>query len=228
MGVMAFAPPRVLIVEDDLSLRDALAATLRASGYEVRAASDGRAALRLADEFRPDAAILDVRLPDGPDGFDVATTLRSSSGLPLLFVTAADGLADRLRGFELGADDYLVKPFAMSELLARLRAVLRRTGRLTSATWELRDLVIDESQRVAHRGGTPIELTKTEFDLLAVLVRSPGVVFSKPQLISLVWGFDQFAPNLVEVHISALRRKLEAHGPRLVHTERGEGYVVRP
>jgi DNA-binding response OmpR family regulator len=221
-------PPRVLLVEDDTALRDAVATALGASGYEVHAAANGRELDRVTAEFRPDAAILDVRLDEGPDGFEIATALRRGPDMPLLFVTAADGLDDRLRGFDVGADDYLVKPFAISELLARLRAILRRAGRLASTTWQVRDLVVDEAQRTVTRDGKPIDLTKTELEVLMVLVRSPGRVFSKTQLLSLVWGFDEFAPNLVEVHVSALRKKLEAHGPRLVHTERNAGYVVRP
>jgi DNA-binding response OmpR family regulator len=217
-----------MLVEDDTALRDAVASALCASGYEVHAAANGLELERITADFRPDAAILDVRLDEGPDGFALASELRRGPDMPLLFVTAADALDDRLRGFDVGADDYLVKPFAMSELLARLRAILRRSGRLASTTWQVRDLVVDEAQRTVTRAGHSIELTKTEFELLMVLVRSPGRVFSKTQLLSLVWGFDEFAPNLVEVHISALRKKLEARGPRLVHTERNEGYVVRP
>ena len=147
--------------------------------------------------------------------------------IPIVFVTAADAIDERLRGFEVGADDYIVKPFVASELLARVRAVLRRSGRLTSPTYQVFDLLVDEANRTASRSGHDLQLTKVEFDLLAVLSRTPGQVFSKAQLLSLVWGFDGYDNNLVEVHISALRRKLEANGGRLIHTERGEGYVLR-
>jgi DNA-binding response OmpR family regulator len=201
--------------------------TLRRAGYEVRAEPDGGALTEAVTQFHPDLAILDVRLPNGDDGFGVAVRLRAMAEIPIVFVTAADTLDDRLRGFEVGGDDYLVKPFAASELLARVRAVLRRSGRLTSPTYEIFGLLVDETNRTARRGGHDLGLTKTEFDLLAVLSRAPGKVFSKTQLLSLVWGFDGYDSNLVEVHVSALRRKLEAHGGRLIHTERGEGYVFR-
>ena len=200
---------------------------LQRAGFEVRAEADGAALTDAVDEFHPDLAILDVRLPHGDDGFGLAVRLRAMAEIPIVFVTAADALDDRLRGFQVGADDYLVKPFAASELLARVRAVLRRSGRLTSPTYEVFDLLVDETNRTARRGGQDLGLTKTEFDLLTVLSRAPGKVFSKTQLLSLVWGFDGYDNNLVEVHISALRRKLEAHGGRLIHTERGEGYVCR-
>ena len=198
------------------------------TGYEVQAEADGSNLTEAVTTFHPGLAILDVRLPAGDDGFEIAARLRSMAQLPVVFVTAADSVVDRLRGFQLGADDYLVKPFAVAELLARVRAVLRRTGRLTSPTYELCDLLVDEANRTVRRSGVEITLTKTEFELLAVLARNAGKVFSKAQLLSLVWGFDGYDDNLVEVHISALRRKLEAHGRRLIQTERGEGYVLRP
>jgi two-component system OmpR family response regulator len=218
---------RLLLIEDDHSLREAVAVALQRAGYEVRADPDGSDLQGAVSTFRPDLVVLDVRLPGSSDGFDLAARLRSLAQVPIMFLTAADDLADRLRGFEVGADDYLVKPFAIGELLARIRAVLRRAGRLRSPTYELCDLVVDEANRVALRGGVELSLTKTEFELLAVLARQPGEIFSKAQLLSLVWGFDGYDQNLVEVHMSALRRKLEAHGGRLIHTERGEGYVLR-
>jgi DNA-binding response OmpR family regulator len=219
--------PRLLFIEDDSSLREAVAVTLRRAGYEVRADADGSDLTAAVATFRPDMAILDVRLPDGNEGFELAVRLKAMVDLPIVFVTAADNLEDRLRGFEAGADDYLVKPFAVAELLARVRAVLRRAGRLTSPTYQVYDLFVDEANRTARRGDVELSLTKTEFELLAVLAREAGRIFSKTQLLSLVWGFDGYQGNLVEVHVSALRRKLEAHGGRLIHTERGEGYVLR-
>ena len=221
MGVNA---PRVLLVEDDTALRDAVAAALREAGYQVLDLSDGLQAPRHAESFRPDLAVLDVRLPVGPSGLSLARLLRQEGDMPVLLLTAADTVEDRLAGFEAGADDYVVKPFSMAELLARVRALLRRSGRTSSETWQVGDLVVDEVSRSVHRDGTPVELTRTELDLLLVLGRQAGRVVSKIQLLTAVWGFDALDTNLVEVHVSALRRKLEAHGPRLVHTVRGVGY----
>jgi DNA-binding response OmpR family regulator len=222
------ASPRLLFVEDDRSLREAVSVSLVRAGFEVRAESSGAGLADAVATFHPDLAILDVRLPDGEDGFELAVRLRTMTEIPIVFVTAADAIDERLRGFDVGADDYLVKPFAISELLARVRAVLRRSGRLDSPTHEVLGVLIDEANRTARRGEHELQLTKTEFDLLAILSRTPGKVFSKTQLLSLVWGFEGYDDNLVEVHISALRRKLEAFGGRLIHTERGEGYVLRP
>ena len=219
--------PRVLVVEDDAPIRTALDVALRAEGYEVHAASDGSRLSEVVDAFRPDLAVLDVRLPVGPDGYTMAKLLRCSSDLPVLFLTAADAVEDRLAGFSAGADDYLIKPFSMAELLARTQALLRRTGRLSSSTWQLGDLVVDDGARSVARDGVLLELTRTEYDLLAALVRHVGRVLSKTQLLTAVWGFDAYDTNLVEVHMSALRRKLEATGPRCIQTVRGAGYVLR-
>ncbi|MBW3618806.1 MAG: response regulator transcription factor [Actinobacteria bacterium] len=219
--------PRILVVEDDRTLRDAIASALRHEGYTVRSTGRSGKAVELATSFRPDLAVLDVRFPDGPDGFDLARALRGGSDAPIVFVTAAETLQDRLTGFDVGGDDYLVKPFAMPELLARVRVLLRRSGRVASQTLQLGDLVIDESARTVLRGEAEIELTPTEFDLLAAFARRPGVVLSKDRLLALVWDFASYDGNLVEVYVSTLRRKLEEAGPRVLHTVRGAGYVLR-
>jgi DNA-binding response OmpR family regulator len=219
--------PRVLVVEDEAPIRTTLEVALRGEGYEVRAEPDGRALEEVFGAFRPDLAVLDVRLPVGPDGYSMAKTLRQSSDLPLLFLTAADAVEDRLAGFNAGADDYLIKPFSMAEFLARAQALLRRAGRLSSGSWQIGDLVVDDGARSVSRAGERLELTRTEYDLLSMLVQHVGKVLSKTQLLTSVWGFDAYDANLVEVHMSALRRKLESHGPRVIHTVRGAGYVLR-
>ncbi len=217
---------RVLLVEDDDSLRESVAAALGACGFDVQAESDGSAAESVVAAFGPDAVILDILLP-GANGFEVASRIRNVSTVPVMFLSALDGVDDRLRGFDTGADDYLVKPFAMAELLARLRAILRRNERFASAVIRAGDVTIDEAARVATRRDNAIDLTPTEFGLLCVFARAPGRVFSKQELLSLVWRYDEYDPNLVEVYISTLRRKLERCGSRLIHTVRGEGYVLQ-
>jgi two-component system OmpR family response regulator len=220
--------PRVLIVEDDAILAEALRVGLAQVGYEVTVVGDGTAFGDLVARVRPDLALLDVSLPSGPNGFDLARELRARCDASIVFVTAADNLEDRLAGFEVGGDDYVQKPFALAELLARIRAVLRRAGRVVSPVIEVRDLVVDEQQRSVSKGGQPVTLTTIEFDVLATLARSPGRVFSKGQLLSLIWGYDQYSPNVVEVHVSSLRRKVDTGPVPLIHTERGRGYVLRP
>lgn len=225
---MARQQARILVVEDDRPIRSSLEVSLQGEGYEVLALPDATGLHDIVATFRPDLAVLDVRLPVGPDGYATARLLRAGSDLPILFLTAADGIDDRLAGFDAGGDDYLIKPFSMAELLARARALLKRAGRLSSAALQIGDLVIDDSARTVVRCGEVLNLTRTEYDLLSVLAQHPGQVLTKVQLLTQVWGFDAYDGNLVEVHLSALRRKLEAHGPRLVQTVRGVGYVLRP
>jgi two-component system OmpR family response regulator len=220
-------PPRILVAEDDRVLRDAVAGALRQEGYTVKATSDPDRASKLLTEFRPDLAILDVRFPSGPDGFELAGRIRAVSDAPIIFVTAVESLQGRLTGFDVGGDDYLVKPFAVPELLARVRVLLRRTGRSTSQALQVGDLIVDELAGSAQRAGEPLGLTPTEFELLAAFARRPGKVLSKERLLALVWDFDAYDDNLVEVYVSTLRRKLEAHGPRMLHTVRGAGYVLQ-
>lgn len=219
--------PRLLVVEDDLGIRSALETALRIEGYEAHAEADGTRLSEAAQQFNPDLAVLDVRLPAGPDGYAMAGMLRLSSTIPIIFLSAAGGVDDRLAGFQAGGDDYVVKPFSMAEFMARITALLRRSGRLTSQSWTIGDLLIDDGARTAIRAGVPLVLTRTEYDLLLILVQHRGRVLSKPQLLTQVWGFDSYDTNLVEVHMSALRRKLEMSGPRLIHTVRGSGYVLR-
>ena len=219
--------PRILVVEDDNAVRWPLEVALRNEGYVVEACSDGRSLEAVASEFRPDLVLLDVRLPVGPDGYTMARILRGLGDQPILFLTAADAEDERLAGFEAGADDYLAKPFSMAELLARVKALLRRSGRLTSAVLQLGDLVIDEGARRVTRSGEVLDLTRTEYELLVALAHHPGQVLTKVQLLTQVWRFDAYDTNLVEVHVSALRKKLESHGERLIHTVRGMGYTLR-
>jgi two-component system, OmpR family, response regulator len=222
---MSTRTPRVVLVEDEEPVRQAVERALRREGIAVTGFADYPEPGAILAAV-PDLAVLDVMLPGG-DGFELARKLRAARDLPIVFLTARDAVEDRLGGFALGADDYLVKPFAIEELLARVRAVLRRAGRLGAAI-DAGEVVVDEQAGLAARAGSPLELTATELRLLAYLVRHRGLVLSKHQLLTQVWGYDAYDPNVVEVHISALRRKLEAHGPRILHTVRGLGYRLDP
>jgi DNA-binding response OmpR family regulator len=215
---------RVLVVEDDPVLRESVGAALAQADFVVRTSSDGRDLDEQLAGFRPDIALLDVMLP-GQSGLALARRIRTRSSAAVVFVTARDTVADRLDGFEVGADDYIVKPFALAELIARLRAVLRRTGQTHPATVEVDDVIIDESSGVVVRAGQPVPLTATELRLLTYLARNHGRVLSKTQILTQVWGYESYDPNLVETFVSGLRRKLEAgERPRVIHTVRGIGY----
>lgn len=219
---------RVLLVEDDPLVREVLASALTGVGYEVRAEGDGTGVERAVANFLPDIALIDLRLGDGVDGITVARRIRATRELPFLFITGAHAIEDVLSAFEVGGDDYIIKPFAMAELLARMKAVLRRWGRVERSVLTVGDLVVDLEAHRAVRAGSVVDLTHREFSLLSALARHPGIVLSKVQLLTQVWGFEHYDLNLVEVHISAMRRKLEEHGVRVIHTVRGVGYVLRP
>jgi two-component system OmpR family response regulator len=218
-------PPRLLIVEDDPMIRSSVQAALVDTGFLVRSLPDGDGLEDTLAAYRPAVVILDWMLP-GRDGPRLVQVVRSSSAAGIVLMTARDSLPDRVRGLEIGADDYLVKPFALEELVARIRALLRRLG-VTTAPIHVDDLVIDEEGGSASRDGHPLALTATEFRVLAYLATNRGRVVTSTQILSQVWGYDDYADNLVQVHLSALRRKMEEHGPRLVHTVRGLGYVLR-
>jgi len=219
------AESRVLVVEDDPLALALLTAILEDDGYDVCAMVDGTTALEAAETFKPDLALLDGGLP-GIDGAEVARRLRQTGDVPIIFVTAAVSAKDIHRGFRVGADDYITKPFDAEELSWRVRAVLRRSGRAVAQVWECGDLMLDEDTQSVTRAGTPVALTSTEFKMLGVLVRNRSRVVPKGQLLAQVWGYD--ADNhLVEVHMCSLRRKLEALGSRIIHTIRGTGYILR-
>lgn len=221
---------RVLIVEDDADIVDVLRRTLRAEGYEVRAAEDGPAALEELLDFAPDLVVLDLGLP-GMDGIEVCRRIREgqSSEVPVLMLTARTDADDRVTGLDSGADDYLVKPFDRAELLARIRALLRRHPPRGSAMVSVGDLRLNPDLQEARRGDREIELTKREFELLEYLMRNQRLVISRERLLEEVWGYDPLdETNTIDVFISNLRRKLEEGGePRILHTKRGAGYVIK-
>jgi two-component system response regulator PrrA len=224
------ALPDVLVVDDDEDIRVSLDRGLRLSGFAVRTAADGDAALAAVAADPPDCVVLDVGLP-GRDGIAVVETLRADGvGVPVLVLSARSSVDDRVLGLAAGADDYLVKPFALAELVARLRALLRRAPAPAPSGLTVGRLTVDPARRRAAVDGAPVELTRREFDLLETLTRNAGIVLSRERLLELVWGYD-FAvdTNVVDVFVSQLRRKLEAGGaPRLVHTVRGIGFTLEP
>ncbi|MGI8802396.1 MAG: response regulator transcription factor [Solirubrobacteraceae bacterium] len=221
-------PPRVLVVEDDQDIADVLQRSLRMEGYEVRIAGDGLVALDEAHGFLPDVVILDLGLPR-LDGIEVARELRRDDDVPILMLTARDALEARVEGLDAGADDYLVKPFERQELLARIRALLRRRPPRGSAPLRVGDLTLNADTHEVQRAARTVELTQREFELLEYMMRNERIVISRQRLLDEVWGYDPFSTtNTIEVFVSNLRRKLEAGGePRLLHTIRGAGYVLR-
>ena len=219
---------RVLVVEDDAAIADVLRRALRQEGHEVRSAQDGVEALEMAESFVPDLVILDLGLPK-LDGVEVCRRLRAESDAPILILTARTDTDDRVEGLDSGADDYLVKPFERKELLARMRALMRRRPPQGTASLTVADLRLNPDTREVFRGDRPIELTNREFELLEYLMRNERLVVSRERLLEEVWGYDPLAmTNTIDVFISNLRRKLEAGGERrLLHTKRGAGYVVK-
>jgi two-component system, OmpR family, response regulator MprA len=221
--------PRVLVVEDDGDIADVLRRSLRMEGYDVRVAGDGVGALDEAIVFEPDAVVLDLGLPR-LDGVEVCRRLRAEGDVPILMLTARDGVDARVAGLDSGADDYLVKPFERQELLARLRAMLRRRPPRGSAFLTVGDLRLNPDTREVVRGERTVDLTAREFELLEYLMRNERLVVSREALLEEVWDYAPFSEtNTVDVFVSNLRRKLENGGePRLLHTVRGAGYVLRP
>ena len=221
---------KILVVDDERAVRESLRRALELEGYEIELAEDGAQALeRLEAEAEPDAMVLDVLMP-GVDGLEVSRTLRrKGSKLPILMLTARTQVEDRVEGLDAGADDYLTKPFALEELLARIRALLRRTSDGSGETLRFADLVLDPGTREVTRGGEKIELTRTEFSLLELFLLNPRQVLTRSLIFERVWGYDfGFASNSLDVYIGYLRRKTEAGGkPRLIHTVRGVGYALR-
>jgi DNA-binding response OmpR family regulator len=216
-------PGRILLIEDADAIRTAVAAAVHAAGHEVLAREHGDRLEPDLERFRPDVVVLDVMLP-GRDGFGLLEVVRARSGAGVVMLTARDGVEDRVRGLRSGSDDYVVKPFDLAELVARIEALRRRMGRMHS---RIDDLVLETDSGMVLRGREPISLTATEFKLLAYLAAHRDRVVTKTQILTAVWGYEDYDPNLVEVYVSAVRRKLEEHGPRLLHTVRGMGYALR-
>src|SRR5579859_3248563 len=226
-------PVRVLVVDDEPSLAELLSSVLRYEGWSVKTARNGTEAVRTGREFRPDAVVLDIMLPDF-DGIEVMRRLRAElPGVCVLFLTARDAVEDRVAGLTAGGDDYVTKPFSLEEVLARLRGLLRRANLARTGGSEgglvVADLTMDEDAREVRRGGELIDLTATEFELLRFLMRNPRRVLSKAQILDRVWSYDFGGQaHVVELYISYLRKKVDAGRDPLIHTVRGVGYVLKP
>jgi two-component system OmpR family response regulator len=225
-------PVRVLVVDDEPTLAELVTLAVRYEGWEARSAPDGATAVRAAREFKPDAVVLDIMLPDF-DGLEVLRKMRAETPrLPVLFLTAKDAVEDRITGLTVGGDDYVTKPFSVEEVVLRLRALLRRSGVAEAdggASIVVGDLVLDEDAREVTRAGQEIQLTATEFELLRFLMRNPRRVLSKAQILDRVWNYDFGGQaNIVELYISYLRKKIDTGREPMIHTMRGAGYVLKP
>lgn len=217
---------RILIVDDEVSLATEISVALRANGYQTRVEHDGKSALETIHAARPDLVLLDIMLPE-VDGLTVGREILETYGTPTIFMTARDTTEDKLAGLQLGADDYVTKPILIGELLLRVRAVLRRVGVL-SVPIQVGEVELIEDDTLATFRGEPMALTNTEFRLISELARNRGRVLSKNYLLTQVWGYDAYDPNLVEVHVSSLRKKLTAYGvEELISTKRGVGYLIK-
>ncbi|QEV07380.1 DNA-binding response regulator [Streptomyces prasinus] len=226
------SPVRVLVVDDEQSITELLSMALRYEGWQIRSAADGRGAVRAAREFRPDAVVLDMMLPD-MDGLSVLGRLRrEQQDMPVLFLTAREAVEDRIAGLTAGGDDYVTKPFSLEEVVARLRGLIRRSGaadRRPESVLVVGDLTLDEDSHDVTRAGVDIHLTATEFELLRYLMRNPRRVLSKAQILDRVWSYDFGGrANVVELYISYLRRKIDAGREPMIHTRRGAGYLIKP
>ena len=226
-------PPRVLVVDDEHNLTELLSMALRYEGWEVKTAGTGMSAVRAARDFEPDAVALDMMLPD-MDGLEVLRRMREHDNrIPVLFLTARDAVEDRIAGLTAGGDDYVTKPFSLEEVVARLRALMRRTVLVApednDSLLVVGDLTLDEDSHEVTRGGDQIQLTATEFELLRYLMRNPKRVLSKAQILDRVWNYDFGGQaNVVELYISYLRKKIDSGREPMIHTLRGSGYVLKP
>jgi two-component system OmpR family response regulator len=227
------SPVRVLVVDDEASLADLLQMAFKLEGWEVRTAPDGLTALKVAREFRPDAAVLDIMLPDF-DGLQLMQRIRADgNSTPILFLTAKDALEDRIAGLTAGGDDYVTKPFSLEEVVARVRGLIRRSTLVVDANESpiitVGDLELNEESHEVIRAGRNIDLTATEFELLRYLMRNPRRVLSKAQILDRVWSYDFGGrSSVVEIYISYLRKKIDAEGVPMIHTVRGAGYMLKP
>jgi two-component system OmpR family response regulator len=227
---MAASPHRILVVDDEPNILDVLSMALRFQGFEVETAATGEQALAAAVAFKPQLMVLDIMLPDS-DGFEVARRLGAQRAeIPIIFLTARDATEDKIRGLSMGGDDYVTKPFSLEELVARIRTVLRRTGKAEadSSRLDFEDVTLDDDTREVERAGAPIDLTATEYRLLRYFMLNPRRVLTREQILNHVWDYDFGGDaRVLETYVSYLRKKLDAHGPGLIHTVRGVGYALR-